>query len=129
MDFYRRCAVEGLNLRVNSLGDRESKTAYSEHLRRMLMPRASTLSEESRRRLDTNPLRILDTKDPRDQEAVADIADSLQFLSLKSQAHFKRVTDLLTRAEVPFEIDPTLVRGFDYYTEKLWEVTATGLAA
>ena len=70
MDFYRRCGVKDLALRVNSLGDRESKQRYREALVDVsLPPSASQLSEDSQRRLESNPLRILDSKDPRDIEA------------------------------------------------------------
>src|SRR5258708_5687502 len=67
MNFYRRCGVKDLELQVNSLGDRESKSRYREALVAFLTPKQSQLSEDSQRRLSTNPLRILDSKDPRDQ--------------------------------------------------------------
>src|SRR5437867_2134995 len=66
MDFYRRCGVKDLALRINSLGDRESKQKYRDALVKFLTPFASRLSEDSQRRLSENPLRILDSKDPRD---------------------------------------------------------------
>src|SRR5690606_35154836 len=67
MDFYRRCGLKELELNLNSLGDGESKRAYRDALVSFLTPRKDRLSEESQRRLETNPLRILDSKDPRDQ--------------------------------------------------------------
>src|SRR5437660_1589669 len=69
MDFYRRCGVKDLELQVNSLGDRESKQRYRDALVAFLSPKQPQLSEDSQRRLRENPLRILDSKDPRDQEA------------------------------------------------------------
>jgi histidyl-tRNA synthetase len=87
------------------------------------------LSEDSQRRLETNPLRILDSKDPRDQEACRAVPPAAESLSEKSREHFDRVQQLLSSAGVTFRVDPTLVRGFDYYTETLWEVTAGGLGA
>src|SRR5439155_10309479 len=65
MDFYRRCGIKELELRINSLGDRESKEHYRDALVEFLKPNAAMLSEDSQRRLETNPLRILDSKDPR----------------------------------------------------------------
>src|SRR5689334_15078680 len=69
MEFYRRCGVRDLELQINSLGDRESKARYRDALVAYLTPKQASLSEDSQRRLTTNPLRILDSKDPRDQEA------------------------------------------------------------
>ena len=129
MDFYRRCGVKDLELQVNSLGDRESKGRYRDALVAYLAPKKESLSEDSQRRLDTNPLRILDSKDPRDQEACKGAPPAAESLSDKSRAHFDRVQKLLAAAEVPFRVNPNLVRGFDYYTETLWEVTASGLGA
>lgn len=129
MDFYRRCGVRDLELQINSLGDRESKARYRDALVAYLTPKQASLSEDSQRRLSTNPLRILDSKDPRDQEACQGAPPAGESLSDKSRAHFERVQKLLTSAGVPFRVSSSLVRGFDYYTETLWEVTAGGLGA
>jgi histidyl-tRNA synthetase len=128
-DFYRRCGVKDLELKINSLGDRDSKMRYRDTLVAFLRPNAMKLSEESQRRLDTNPLRILDSKDPRDQEACMGAPPAGEALSEKSRKHFDRVRELLSSSGVAFKEDPTLVRGFDYYTETLWEVTAGGLGS
>ena len=129
MDFYQKCGVRDLELQVNSLGDRESKARYREALVSYLSPRSAQLSEDSQRRLQSNPLRILDSKDPRDQEAARGVPPAVESLSDKSRAHFARVQELLALSGVPFRANPNLVRGFDYYTETLWEVTAGGLGA
>ena len=129
MDFYRRCGVRDLELHVNSLGDGESKARYRDALRAFLTPKAAELSDESQRRLTENPLRILDSKDPRDQSAAVGAPPPAATLSAKSAAHFDRVQQLLTDAGVPFRANANLVRGFDYYTDTLWEVTAGGLGA
>jgi histidyl-tRNA synthetase len=129
MDFYRRCGVKDLELQVNSLGDRESKARYRDALVRFLTPKQSELGEDSQRRLTTNPLRILDSKDPRDRAASEGAPPAHESLSDKSRAHFERVQALLSAAGVPFSVNPSLVRGFDYYTETLWEVTAGGLGS
>ncbi|QOV90554.1 histidine--tRNA ligase [Humisphaera borealis] len=129
MEFYRRCGVRDLELQVNSLGDRESKARYRDALVAYLSPKKDALSEDSQRRLEANPLRILDSKDPRDQEACKGAPPAAESLSDKSRAHFDRVQKLLTASAVPFRVNPNLVRGFDYYTETLWEVTAGGLGA
>ena len=129
MDFYRRCGVKDLELQVNSLGDRESKQHYRDALVAFLTPKQAQLGEDSQRRLQTNPLRILDSKDPRDQEACQGAPPAGESLSDKSRRHFERVQALLASAAVPFRVNPNLVRGFDYYTETLWEVVAGGLGA
>jgi histidyl-tRNA synthetase len=129
LDFYRRCGIKDLELQVNSLGDAESKARYREALVRFLQPKAATLSEDSQRRLTENPLRILDSKDPRDQAAAQGAPPPAESLSDKSRAHFDRVQQLLTGANVTYRVNPNLVRGFDYYTDTLWEVTAGGLGA
>jgi histidyl-tRNA synthetase len=129
MDFYKRCGLKDLSLRVNSLGDRESKQAYRDALVKFLSPKASQMSEDSQRRLGENPLRILDSKDPRDAEAVKGAPPAMEYLSPRSKAHFDKVSSLLQQSGVPFTVDGSLVRGFDYYTDTLWEVVAGGLGA
>lgn len=129
MDFYRRCGVKDLALRINSLGDKDSKQRYRDILVAFLQPKSASLSEDSQRRLTTNPLRILDSKDPRDVEACKGAPPASESLSDKSRGHFDRVQALLRNAAVNFTVDGNLVRGFDYYTDTLWEVTASGLGS
>jgi histidyl-tRNA synthetase len=128
MDFYRRCGIKDLSLQINSLGDAESKQRYRDALVKFLSPKTSALSEDSQRRLATNPLRILDSKDPRDQEASRGAPPPYESLSDNSRRHFDQVQKLLA-GMADFKVNPNLVRGFDYYTETLWEVTASGLGA
>jgi histidyl-tRNA synthetase len=129
MDFYRRAGLKDVQLQINSLGDAESKQRYRDLLVAFLSPKAAQLSEDSQRRLSENPLRILDSKDPRDKEAVQGAPPASEALSEKSRKHFETVQQLLAASREAFEVSPSLVRGFDYYTETLWEVTASGLGA
>lgn len=129
MDFYSRCGVKDLALQINSLGDNESKARYRDALVAFLCPKSAELSDESQRRLATNPLRILDSKDPRDKTASEGAPPAADTLSEKSRRHFDRVQQLLMQAGIPYAVNPNLVRGFDYYTETLWEVVAGGLGA
>jgi histidyl-tRNA synthetase len=129
MDFYRRCGVKDLALNINSLGDGQGKARYRDALVAFLTPKAQQLCEDSQRRLKENPLRILDSKDPRDQQACRGAPPAAESLSEKSRKHFDRVQELLKKSNAPFAVNPQLVRGFDYYTETLWEVTAGGLGA
>ncbi len=129
MEFYRACGLRDLSLRINSLGDGESKARYREALVAHLTPKRDSLGEDSQRRLVDNPLRILDSKDPRDRAACEGAPSAGDSLSEKSRGHFERVRTLLSAMGMAFEVDATLVRGFDYYTETLWEVTAGGLGS
>ena len=128
-DLYTRCGLRDLTLHLNSLGDTQSKTKYAAALREFFEKRAGQLSEESRRRLEANPLRILDSKDPRDVAAREGAPANVDFLSEHSRGHFQRVCDLLEDAGVAFARSTSLVRGLDYYTETLWEFTAGGLGS
>jgi histidyl-tRNA synthetase len=127
--FYSRCGVKDLSLRINSLGDAESKARYRDQLVAFLSPKKEALSEDSQRRLGENPLRILDSKDPRDVAAREGAPPAAGSLSEKSRLHFEKVQVLLRDAGVSFSVDGSLVRGFDYYTDTLWEVTAGGLGS
>ena len=134
LDFYRRCGLKDILLEVNSLGDRESKVKIAEYIRETLGPKRSSLSDESQRRLDQNPIRILDSKDPRDRELTSKLFTSAVPLSAKSDAYLQRVLTLLGTAKleergVKWHYSAKLVRGFDYYTETLWEVTTSGLGS
>jgi histidyl-tRNA synthetase len=129
LDFYRSCGLKDLTLKINSLGDAESKARYRDALVEFLRPKAGELSEDSQRRLESNPLRILDSKDPRDVQACNGAPHASAHLSPKSAAHLEKVSQLLQSAGQQTVLDGKLVRGFDYYTETLWEVTASGLGA
>ena len=128
-DFYTRCGLRDLTLNLNSLGDRDSKSAYAVALREFFGSKVDALSDESKRRLETNPLRILDSKDPRDVAAREGVPANVDFLSDQSRKHFDRVKTLLDASGLPYQLNSNLVRGLDYYTETLWEFEAGGLGA
>ncbi|MDP9172987.1 MAG: histidine--tRNA ligase [Planctomycetota bacterium] len=129
LEFYRRCGIKDLSLQINSLGDKDSKARYRDAIVAFLTPKASQLSEDSQRRLTENPLRILDSKDPRDIAACQGAPPPGESLSDHSRAHFAQAQQLLEASKAPFVVNPNLVRGFDYYTETLWEVTSSGLGS
>jgi histidyl-tRNA synthetase len=118
-----------MTLHLNSLGDAQSKAAYSAALRDFFTARQDQLSEESKRRLETNPLRILDSRDPKDATAREGAPANTEFLSDGSRKHFERVRELLDSFGVACHLNTGLVRGLDYYTETLWEFTAIGLGS
>jgi histidyl-tRNA synthetase len=116
-------------VRLNTVGDEASRTTFRAALVSHLRPVADRLSEDSRRRLDTNPLRILDTKSPEERELLRDAPRLDDHLSEESRRHFSAVQEHLRAFDVRFTIDPTLVRGLDYYTHTVFEVSASGLGA
>ena len=114
-------------LHLNSLGDAESRTAYRAALVRFLETRESILSEDSKRRLALNPLRILDTKDKGDRDILQTAPKLSDFLNAVSKAHFQTVTAALDAAGVTWVFDPLLVRGLDYYCHTAFEFVTDAL--
>jgi histidyl-tRNA synthetase len=111
----------GLTLQLNSLGTAESRRAYRTHLVDYLRARESQLDADSQRRLSGNPLRVLDSKNPAMQELIAGAPRLTEHLDAESQTHFAALCDMLQAAGVPFEINPRLVRGLDYYNRTVFE--------
>jgi len=111
---------------VNTLGAAGTRARYRETLLQYLSPRAGELSEDSQRRLQTNPLRILDSKDPRDADIMAGAPSILDVLEDDDRAHFESLCRYLDQGQTPYVVDPRLVRGFDYYTRTLFELRGSG---
>lgn len=120
--FLRSIGVSDPEVLVNSIGGPETRARYREAIVAALTPKSESLSEESKRRLSTNPLRILDSKDPRDKEATATLPALIDFLSDDDRNHFDALQRHLNALGTPFRVDPTLVRGLDYYTRTLFEI-------
>lgn len=118
-----------LTVLVNSVGDGSSRAAYREALRSFLEPHRTGLGEDSRRRLETNPLRILDTKDPAERDLLANAPRLDEFLSAESRAHFGDFRTALGACGVTHRLEPRLVRGLDYYALTVFEISAAGLGA
>jgi histidyl-tRNA synthetase len=116
-------------LELNTLGDPPSRTAYRNALVGYFGAHHSELSEDSRRRLDRNPLRILDSKDPGDMRITADAPDFAGYLNDASRDFFARVRDGLDRLGIAYRRNPRLVRGLDYYTHTAFEFVTTALGA
>lgn len=121
--------LESWTLHLNSLGTRESRSAYREELIGFLRGVENMLPEDVRSRIDTNPLRILDSKDERVRAITADAPGILDFLDEPSREHFEAVQALLTDRGVPFVIDKRLVRGLDYYERTTFEVLSPDLGS
>ena len=122
LDFFKQLGITQIRLVINSLGDKETRQAYRQALIDYLLPFESELSEDSKRRLHENPLRVLDSKDKRDQKFVAEAPSILDYLSEPAQKHFDTVVSMLDALAVPYEIDSNMVRGLDYYTHTIFEI-------
>jgi histidyl-tRNA synthetase len=116
---------KGCTLLINTLGDYESRSRYREALVKYLSPYAKELSEDSQRRLITNPLRILDSKSDQDKEIVSGAPHITHYLSENSRIRFNTICETLSQKGIPFfqsvKITPSLVRGLDYYTDTVFE--------
>lgn len=123
--FILSLGIKDFTVRLNSLGGEESRARFREALVAYFTPVREQLSPESQHRLERNPLRILDSKDPRDIPFKAAAPSILDALTDDDRAHFAQVRALLDALEVPYAVDPTLVRGLDYYTRTVFEVVDT----
>jgi histidyl-tRNA synthetase len=121
--------VRGLRLRIGSLGSLGARAEYREHLAAYLHANADRVSRDVRERIDLNPLRAFDAKDPGTQEAMRDAPRLMDWLTAEDREHFEDVCALLTAAGIAWERDDTLVRGIDYYTRTLFEYTSDALGA
>jgi histidyl-tRNA synthetase len=121
--------AKGLRLRLSSLGSAEARASYRERLQAHLRANEGSLSEEVRSRIDLNPLRAFDSQDPSTLEAMRSAPLLLDQLDEPDAEHFATVRALLDAAAVPYEIDPTLVRGLDYYERTVFEFTSDALGA
>ena len=122
---YTRLRIEPLTILINNVGQGEDRARYREALVAFLTPRASELCADCQRRLTTNPLRVLDCKVETCKAIVADAPSVLDYLGDDARAHFARVQATLTELAVPFTVDQRLVRGLDYYTGTVFEITTT----
>lgn len=118
-----------VTLQINSLGSNEARQAYRETLISYLKERADKLDEESLRRLESNPLRVLDSKNLNVQAAIADAPSLLDHLDEESKTHFDSLCERLTQAGISFEINPRLVRGLDYYNRTVFEWVTESLGS
>jgi histidyl-tRNA synthetase len=122
VQFLRELSIPDVEVLVNTLGGPATRGLYREALARYLTPKMELLSEDSRRRLQTNPLRILDSKKEEDREAVRGAPTLMEFLADEDKAHFEAVRRHLDALGTPYAVDEKLVRGLDYYTRTLFEI-------
>lgn len=120
--------ITGWQLEINSVGSATDRPRYISALREALAPVKHKMSEDNQRRAETNPLRVLDSKDPQDQEIIESLPKIADYLDDDSKAHFAAVLAALDACGVPYHINPRLVRGLDYYTRTAFEFTHGGLS-
>lgn len=128
-DLVEGMGLSGVELRLNSLGDENCRPAYLDRLRSYLEARRERLCADCRRRIETNPLRALDCKQPGCAEATADAPAAYDHLCEACQAHFARVRAGAEALEIPYTLDGRLVRGLDYYSRTAFEMLASALGA
>ena len=124
-DFFGRLGIGGLDVKINSLGGNETLGRYRSVLAEYFRPRQTELSEHARTRLVVNPLRILDSKDPSDQRVAQGAPSILDVLDDGDRGHFDELCRALDVLGTPYHVEPQLVRGLDYYTRTLFEITST----
>lgn len=122
MDLFESFNLKNLKLVINSLGSTETRKAYREALIDYLTPHMGELSKDSKERLHKNPLRVLDSKDKKDQEIVKDAPSVLDYLDDTSRTHFEEVKEQLEVLGIDYEIDTNMVRGLDYYNDTIFEI-------
>ena len=129
-EMWREMGIaEAVTLEVNTLGSPEARAAWREALVAWFEQHEAELDEDSRRRLHRNPLRILDSKDPRTREIVAGAPGFDDWLDAASREHFERLKTMLEGAGIDYVVNPRLVRGLDYYTGTVFEWTTDRLGA
>jgi histidyl-tRNA synthetase len=121
---YKTLGLKNLEVKLGSVGDQGDRLQYNQYLRNLFEPYAQALSQDSRTRLETNPMRILDSKSERDQRIIAELQPRpmLEFLGQEARAFHEQVCRYLDRLGVAYMVDPSMVRGLDYYVRTAWEV-------
>lgn len=122
--FLAAIGLPDVSVKINSLGDRESQIQYAQALKAYLAPQIDQFCPDCQRRLETNPMRVLDCKVDQDNPRLKAAPKPLDFLSESAKSHFAKVQDYLRAMAIPFTVDANLVRGLDYYTHTVFELEA-----
>lgn len=126
---FKALGLENLTLKINSVGDPASRAPYKVLLQNYLKEKIAEPSEAVSKRIEENPLRVLDSKDPDLQEIILHAPKLIDHLNADSARHYERVKSILNNNGIAYEEDPSLVRGLDYYTHTVFEVISSGLGA
>ncbi|AWN23156.1 histidine--tRNA ligase [Deinococcus irradiatisoli] len=127
----QQLGLQGARVKLGSIGDPEDRERYNAYLRQSFTPHLDRLSDDSRDRLERNPMRILDSKSASDQALIAELGvrPMLDFLGEDAAAHFAQVRTYLDAWGVHYDVDPSIVRGLDYYRRTAWELHHEGVGA
>ena len=125
MNMYKQLGLQKLTLVINSLGDKESRTNHREALISHFQPHIHEFCSDCQNRLEKNPLRILDCKKDRDHELMKTAPSILDYLNEDSKNYFAKVLKHLEDMGIPYTVDPTLVRGLDYYNHTAFEIMSS----
>lgn len=121
---FETLGLEGVKVRINTLGDNESRENYKKALVDYLKPHIDSLCEDCKERFNKNPLRILDCKVDKDNEILKNIPKTIDYLNEESKTFFDEVLSYLDSLEICYEVDPKTIRGLDYYTHTVFEIEA-----
>lgn len=124
--FLKKLKIENLKIKLNSLGCEKCRKKYKKHLTSYYRKYQKKLCDDCKRRLKVNPLRLLDCKKPEDQEYKKNAPNILDYLCKFCELHFQKVLEYLDYFKLPYELDKTLVRGFDYYYRTVFEIFVDG---
>ena len=126
---FSELGLKDISLKLNSLGSSTCRNKYTKALKDYLTPHKDSLSATSQKRLESNPLRILETKNPEEQKLIADAPSITDFWTADDKEHFSTVQNLLNGLNIPYELDHQMVRGLDYYTRTTFEFISGNLGA
>jgi histidyl-tRNA synthetase len=129
MAFFRKLGLPNLILKINSVGSVDSRAGYLEALKAYVAPHLSSFTEIGQSRFEKNPFRLLDTKDEKELEILASAPRISEYLSDDEKRHLETVCGYIAEAGIPYELDPYLVRGFDYYTRTAFEIQSPDVGA
>ena len=122
INIYNSLGIENIVVKINSLGDNESRENYKKALKEYLKPHLNDLCSDCKERFEKNPLRILDCKVDKDGDILKNAPKISEYLSKESKEHLEKVLEYLDLLEINYEIDENLVRGLDYYTDTVFEI-------
>ncbi len=125
VNFFKILGLKGVKVKINSLGDTESRNNYREALIKYFEPKINELCEDCQERLKKNPLRILDCKYDAENEIIKNAPSILDYLNEESKNRFEDVQNYLDVLDIEYEVDPKIVRGLDYYCHTVFEIEAT----